>query len=380
MLFRALTYPIGIDLSDFSVKLIQFYSSKNKINIQAIGKKSIPKGLIQEGQIINIQEVAKIVDQAIMKPTFGKFTSKNVVASLPDTKSFIKLIEIEKNPNNLNLVLESEIQKYIPYQINEIYYDWQTISETNESKHILIGAAPQKIVNQYTELLEQTKLSINALEIEAVSICRSLLDEESLDSKPTNKTYGILDIGANRASMIFYSNNTILFTVSMPISSQAITEQIAQSLKIDEQQAERAKIICGLDETKAQGVVKKILDSMINSLIEKIISSIDFYQKHYSHQGKINNIILCGGGSNIKNLDDIISKKLNIPAQIGDPLQKISKLNHEIKASFSETHDLLGDLSTTKKSSQSETLTQDNSNSHAVAIGLALRGVYIKDI
>lgn len=206
------TYPIGMDISDLSLKFVQLNKIRNKITIQAMGKTSLPAGLIEGGEIKNKEGVAKKIKKLIANPQFGKISSGEIISCLPETKTFIKLIEVERTPNPMREIISNEIEKHIPMPINEMYYDWQIIKTPDSKQSVLIGAAPQNIVSQYANLLKEAKYSIVALEIEPISICRSLLAEEALKFEGAfEKNYGIIDIGAKRTSMIIYSKNTILF-------------------------------------------------------------------------------------------------------------------------------------------------------------------------
>ena len=384
MLFsKNLIYPLGLDISDLSLKLVQLNRVGSKIKIQALGKVSVPEGLIVEGEIKNEEEVADIIKKLISKPKCGKVSSDMVVACLPETKTFIKLIEVEKTPNNLADVIETEIEKHVPLLIDEIYYDWQVIGEREDVQLVLIGAAPKKIVNQYTNLLDKAKLSVEALEIEPMSLCRSLLAEELPNFKGEfNKNYAIIDIGATRTSLVVYAKNTILFTVSMPISGEKITENIAASLEIEKEQAEKAKIICGLDEAKASGIINKVLAGMINDLNERVNEILEFYGNHFPQYGPISEILLCGGGANIKDIDKIISKFSFIKVAGGDALVNLGEAKNKFIELLSETYSLDVALPNNKKNKSESNLsiTQDSSLTFATAIGLALRGIFIDRI
>jgi len=299
---------------------------------------------------------------------------------LPETKTFIKLIEVEKSPNNLADVIETEIEKHVPFLLDEIYYDWQVIEEKDDVQLVLIGAAPKKIVNQYTDLLDKAKLSVEALEIEPVSLCRSLLPEESPNFKGEfNKNYAIIDIGATRTSLVVYAKNTILFSVSVPVSGEKITANIAASLEIKKDQAEKAKIICGLDETKAGGIINKVLSGMISDLNERVNEILEFYGSHFPKYGPINETMLCGGGANIKDIDKIISKFSSIKVERGDALVNLGEAKNKFQELLSETYSLDVALPDNKKDKGEGNLsiTQDSSLTFATAIGLALRGIFI---
>ncbi|MEA3464128.1 MAG: type IV pilus assembly protein PilM [Patescibacteria group bacterium] len=378
------TYPIGLDISDLSLKLVQLNKIGNKIKIQAMGKINLPHGLIDNGEIKNQEKVIKAIKKLIADPKYGKVSPGEVIACLPETKTFIKLIEVDKTPNPISEIIGNEIEKHVPMPINEIFYDWQIIEEHSDKQLILIGAVPQNIVNQYTALLDETKLSTVALEIEPISICRSLLNEESPKFKSRGENYGIIDIGAKRTSMIFYAKNTILFTVSMPTSGQDITNNIAKALDIKTKQAEKAKIICGLNKNKAQGIIKDILTDTVKELMKKIKEAIEFYNNNYSDQGPIKQILLCGGGANINNLDKIISQDIDITVKLSNPLINLTEAREKFSKILTEKHSLETNFIKTQKKHKAKEktlpITQNAGLTFTTAIGLALRGMFIEEL
>lgn len=373
-------YPIGLDISDLSLKLVQLDKTGSKIKIQALGKISVPEGLIVGGEVKDQNQVVDIIKKLINKPKYGRVSSDTVVACLPETKTFVKLIEIEKTPNNLADIIETEIEKHVPMVAEEMYYDWQVIEDRGDVQLVLVGAAPKKIVNQYTELLDKARLSVEALEIEPIALCRSLLQEESPSFKGvSDKNHVIIDIGATRTSLVVYAKNTILFTVSIPISGDKITENIAASLEINKEQAEKAKIICGLKEDEAGGIISKVLAGTINDLNDKISEVIEFHNNHFSQHGDISRITICGGGANIKGIDKIISKTTSIETVRGDALVNLGEAKEKFLKLLSETYSLDSDFSKNGKNGEKNNLSvsQDSSLTFATAIGLALRGVFI---
>lgn len=373
-------FPIGLDISDFSLKLVQLNKSGESFSIQAINKIDLPAGIIDDGEIKNRPELIKNLKNLIDKPRFGKVSSHEVTACLPENKTFVKLIEIDNGPNDLKETILAEMEKHIPMPLDEIYFDWQIVNKDQGKNLVLLGAAPKQIVDDYTNIFDELGLSVFALEIESSAICRALLPEENSRFKDTQpKNYAILDIGAKRTSMIFYAHKTILFTVSLPISGEAVTKNIADNLKIDRDQAERAKIICGLDEQKAEGVIREILGGQINELVKKIKDVISYYETHFPGQGQIDNIYLCGGGSNIENIDMILTESLGLQVALGDPLLNIKDDHEKINQLFSETYSLA--LASGKAADAGDmTYTQNSSLGFATAIGLGLRGLFIDEL
>jgi len=366
----------GLDISDLSLKIVQLEKYKHKINIQALSQIDLPKGIIDNGIIKDKDTAIKLLKKLINKPKFGDINSSNVVACLPEPKTYIKLIETNKTPNNINDIIENEIEKNIPISIDEMYYDWQLINKFQNKDLILIGAASKKIVDSYVDFLHSAQLSISAFEIESTAICRSLLIEENYNkTKQLPKNYCIIDIGAARSSLVIYSQNTIILSVSIPISGNEATEKIAKTLEIKKDQAEKAKIICGLDKTKAQGVIHKILSGRIDNLIKKIKNALNFYYENHQDYGPINQIILCGGGSNMKKLDELINKATGIQTIVGDPLLHLEENSEKIFKKIQTKHKIKD--KTINKSEKAISVNQSVNLSYTTAIGLALRDIFV---
>lgn len=375
-MFKTSNLPLGVDISDLSIRAVQLYKRGKSRKILGLGSIKLKPGIIEDGNIKNFDTVIKSLKSLLSKPQFGSFKTVNAVACLPDTKTFIKVITVDKSPNKIEDTIDSEIEKNIPITIKDMYYDWQTISEGNYSYQILIGAAPKYTVNEYIQLLKGAGLQISALEIESVSICRALLREE-VEKVPINlkKNYAIIDIGAKRTSLTVYSKDTIVLSISMPISGNEITNKIAQALQINREQAEKSKIICGLDKRRAQGIISNILSDTIKNLNTKIANAINYYSEHYSRYGAIDEILLCGGGANIKNLDTIINQTTSIPTKLANPFTNLSVLDENIISKLTETHEMKSDSQ--NKNQQTYEIKQDSSLSYTTAIGLALRNLVL---
>ncbi len=373
MFFKRQDYPIGLDISDFSLKFVQLSKKANKIELQSFGKTTLEKGIIENNQIKDMSLFVAKIKELIDKPKFGKITSKRVVVCLPEPKTFIKLIKISREKKLTEEQIGAEIKKYIPMSPDETYYDWQVISRNQEEKTVLVGVSPKIFVDQYIEAMEKAKLSLIAAEIESVAIARALLKEESSSSIESPKNYGIIDIGANRSSMFVYSKNTILFNISIPISGEKITDKIAKELNITRKKAELAKIILGVDKNKCEGIVETKISESIKKMLLRINDVIDFNNENFSNYGNIDNIIICGGGANINSLDKEIEKFSGIKACVGNPFTNIDIISAvALKKMFDEYKLTKGQLSNEKEFS----ILQNDSLTYCTAIGLALREIF----
>ena len=93
--------PIGLDISDRSVKMIQLRQGGNKITLQALNKISFSEGILEKGLIKDKEKLTKAIQKMMYKPKIGTFYNNEAVICLPEPITYIKLIKIEKSPNDI---------------------------------------------------------------------------------------------------------------------------------------------------------------------------------------------------------------------------------------------------------------------------------------
>jgi len=317
MLFEPKQNFIGLDISDGSLKAAQFSTTLvGQTKLVGLGYRSLPVGVCTNGEILQPEQFIHELNETIVQPVWGKFTTTYIVASLPESQTFIKLIDIPPmSATEITQAVKWEAEHHIPMPIEETYWDFEQTEQVapNTRLPILLGVVPKAIVDSHQQILDQSGLTVLALEIEAATICRSLLSHQD------NEACIIIDIGATRTGLILWNGKTIAFTVSLPISGQRITQTIAHTLNISLEEAEKAKIICGLDSKECHGAIKRILDGMLQELANRLHEAIIFYQEHFPGSLPVKKIILTGGGANFAGIANYISGVSQLAVSLGNP-------------------------------------------------------------
>jgi type IV pilus assembly protein PilM len=351
----------GLDISDHSLKIIKLKKRGKGFSLVSFNQTSIKPGIIEKGVIKDEDSLAKIIKLACNSVKGEKLTTKYVIASLPEEKSFLQVIQMPNmDQKELTSAILFEAENYIPLPISEVYLDFQSIVPLKDRPNhldVLIGAMPKKIVNSYVSCLKKAGLTPLILEVESQAIARALIKNETTVS-PTI----LIDFGKNSTDFIVFSGRSIQFTCSIPICSDQLTAAIVENLKVDAAKAESLKLACNVSETKPSADSQEtlqILTPILNDLTGQIKKYINFYHDHAGHQHlaateKINQIFLCGGGAKLKGLPEFLSKNLGIPVQLGSFWIDIFLPKSVKKADY-------------------------NPLSFITALGLALRGMHNKE-
>lgn len=319
MLFRPNLEIIGLDISERSLKAVQFSRGwTSKLKLKAFSDIEIDKGIIVGGEIKQANVLTDAINRLLMYPKYGKFSTSYIVSCLPEQKTFIKLIDIPPmSKEEIGQAIKWEAEHHIPIPIEDTYLDWQLIGDPRPGQRlpILLGVAPKVIIDSYQQILINAHLINMAQEIEAQAITRALIPADISHQDSTM----VIDLGFSRTGICVWTNNTIQFTISLPLSGEKLTNTIAETFNIKWEEAEKTKIICGFDPDKCRGSLQKILNHEVDQLIKKIEETFDFYKEHFPTAPPVKQIMLCGGGANFKFIDSYLKDALNLPIIIGNP-------------------------------------------------------------
>ena len=323
-LFTLKPESFGLDISDLSLKIIKLQKSGSFFRLASFGETKIKPGIIEGGEIKDENALVAIVKEAVSNVSGEKFKTRHVVASLPEEKAFLQVIQLPlMGDAEAKKAAQFEAENYIPLPLDQVYIDSQVVPPIlNHLDHtdVLLAAIPKRTVDPYLSVFKKSGLKPLALEIESQAISRALVKGEE-----TSRPLLIVDLGATRTSLIIFSGRSLRFTSSIAISSLKFTQAISSGLAVAPGKAEQLKIKYGIEDSKTGKNIFKILAQHLNSLTAQIKKYLDYYIEHTGHEhipksGRgVEKILLCGGGANLKGIADFLSANLKIDVELGNP-------------------------------------------------------------
>jgi len=343
----------GIDIGDSCVNIFQLEREGKKDRIRSFASAKIKKGSTDNGKIIEKEEVVLSIKEALGKVSPKSVNTKKVICSLPESKVFLRIINIPKvEESEAPEAIKWEMEANIPLPIDSVYFDWQFIdSEIKNKQKVLTVAVHKEVVDVLAEILEKAGLEPYAFEVESIAVARSLIPEnenkESLDL--------IVDLGDTKTSFIIVENGVPCFTSGIHFSSEIISDAIARGLNINEIQTEKIKNDYGIENPLKDNPILNSIKSVLENLAKEIENTADFYSNSLQKSKSIDRIILSGAGANLKGIIPYLTTRLRKEVEMGDPWANLN-LGSEIPI-----------------------ISQEESIKFSAAIGLALRGVYYEN-
>ena len=362
---------VGVDIGTTKVATV-VGEVNNFGQIEIISNTSYKCSGLKKGKIINEDEItlslAKTIKDAEDETNLkinsayvtiqGKYVTivqNSITKDVKDKYSGISLRDVQ---NAIIQVKDIEIpdgKTLIDIVVDKITLDNGTVVADpvgNLSSSFRVDAqvilAEKDYVRQLTSIFKKAGLEIDGIVPITLSE-RNLI----LDNNEMHDNIMLLDIGAGNTDIGVFEGNSFIYTNSIPVGGDNITNDIAVVLNISEEEADKLKRQYGLalrsfidndndiilntckDTSKNKIIKSSELIEIIEARIEEIFSIIN---KDITNQGiksKINNVILTGQGIININKSDVAGKiTLNIPVKISTG-RLISTVRPTFRTSYS---------------------------------------------
>ncbi len=326
MLFGKPKSQLGVDIGTSNIKIAQLRPENGKFVLETYGLVNVAYQIANKDSLSAISQTAQTLKTLMKK---AGVTTNRVVASLPNSSVFTSVIEMAKiSEKELKTAVEFEAKKYVPLPLEEVALSWSVLEtkkghinkDTNLGSlkttadnriRVLLTAVPNVVIDNYIKVFQEAGLEPEALEIEALSLIRSLVGEDS--------DLGLLiDIGAKSTSINLVDEGYLRISKNLNVGGDTITSTLAQSLSVNFARAEQFKKDFGLSGTSQQipQVMRPILD-IIKNEAQQLITLVE------SRGERVSKILLTGGGSRLPNLKEYFSV-LGKPVVLANPWAQVA--------------------------------------------------------
>jgi len=307
----------GLDLGQSWAKVVKLTPENQIPRLDKIGRIAWNKSDWQDHQ--------NIAGKLTQFWTNLELRQKAVVTSMAGHDVMIKRVDL---PYSGDKFTQDDIQKHaqdhIPFNINDVYIDFQEMGEGSgeSTKNILLVASKQQMVHEFQTLLQQANLNISIVDVDgfALSNCFEFNYPEML-----SETTYLLDIGGTHSTFCVYSQNQPVFIRDIGFGGQQITERLNKVLDLSNSEAEKIKL-SGPQETETEDLAQKVkheIEDIYSSWSEEVQHLINFYQNSQQSAQAAEKMMLSGGGSLTPGLRKSLQTYLEMDIEYINPWRQI---------------------------------------------------------
>jgi len=315
---------LALDIGASTVKVGEFQASKGQglrltnFNFADLG---IDPEHEENRKALIVSTVRNVVREKNIKAT-------NVVFSVSGQSVFTRFVKLPPvDESKVAQIIQYEAQQNVPFPIDEVIWDYQLLAKNAQDElEVVLLAIKSDIIEDLTEGVESCGLKTEIVDVAPMALYNAV-----------RYNYGdlegctmVVDLGARTTNLLFLEQNRV-FSRSIPIAGNAITQSIASEFNIPFLEAEQLKKSHGFvalggayeePESETQARVSKIIRNVMTRLHAEIARSINFYKGQQGGSPPAR-VLLSGGSSIIPYTDRFFKEKIQVEIEYFNPFRNV---------------------------------------------------------
>ncbi len=169
-LFSPRNRIVNLVINDHSIRFVEL-KQINPPAAQRWGERFLPPGIISDGKIVDAESLLNILDECIDQ---WKIHKRPIRFIIPDSLVIIRKVSIPSDikDDEIHGYLYLELGSSIHLPFEDPVFDLYPLSDNGKIKEIMLFAAPEKYVAEYSDLFSELKLNPLAADISPLSTYR----------------------------------------------------------------------------------------------------------------------------------------------------------------------------------------------------------------
>ncbi len=309
---------IGLDIGTSSIKMAEMEVSRGKAQLLSFGILPTPPNSVSGGEIGDIASVGMAIQQLANDI---KTKRKSVATAMWGTAVIVKKITIPKIEKKLiKDQIRFEAEQYIPFDINNISLAHHVLvsSSSSDTMDILLVAAQNELVRQYTQAVEVTGMTCSVLDVSGFALANCF---EVNYGKVPGEVIGILNFGASITNFVVISNGDVIFCRDIPVGGANYTNEIHKALNISIVEGEALKLSAAA-RREVPDEVHSIISATNEAVAEEVRNSLDFLSAT-TNGITLTRAFYTGGSSATSGLIETLNRVTGLSLEAFNPFVRI---------------------------------------------------------
>jgi type IV pilus assembly protein PilM len=224
-------------------------------------------------------------------------------------------------------IIQYEAQQNVPFPLAEVVWDYQILgSSAGGELEVLLVAIKSEVVEGLFRMAAESKLRLQLCDVSPAALCNAF-----------RYNYGdlpdctmLLDIGAKTSNLLFFENGKV-FSRSISLGANSITQDFANEAKLKFEIAEQIKVAEGFvslggayeePENPNQAAISKIARQFMTKLHIQVNQTMQFYRGQQGGSAP-QRLFLSGGASIMPYTAQFFAEKLNVPVEYFNPFRNV---------------------------------------------------------
>ncbi|MBI4971415.1 MAG: type IV pilus assembly protein PilM [Candidatus Omnitrophica bacterium] len=247
---------------------------------------------------------------------------QHVAVSVPRESAVVRIITFPlMDEKQLKTSLEFEAEKYVPFNLSEIYFDCQSLMGKEQRSgmrqmKVLLAACKRDVIMGLIQQIQKARGQVDAINLDSLATLNAFLRTQAKEPLPSS---ALLDIGTNVSNLSLMENNQIVFLRDISFGGADLSQTLTKNLQISADEAEAVKT--GVQAGTAP--YEPLLRAVIEKIIHEVKITIHYVEGQLGKPMNMKQLHLAGGMARNPLLQESIRNLLGLEPVIWDPLKGV---------------------------------------------------------
>jgi type IV pilus assembly protein PilM len=310
----------AIELGNNSLRALHLAVAGNVVKV--LGFDNIQHGKVLTGAGVKVAERDELI--AISLREFvqrSDVRGENIIISVPSQNSFARFVNLPPvEPKRIPEIVKFEAVQQIPFDINEVQWDWQLVTDIDSpEKKVAIFAIKNEVVNSTLEHFSREDIQVGYVQMAPMALYNYLLYDRPDLVNSNERAVVILDIGAENTDLVVCTKS-IVWQRCIVMGGNTFTKAIADAFKLTFEKAEKLKRTAPVSKYARQ--IFQAMKPVFTDLASEVQRSLGFYTSSHANV-KFTKVIALGGGTKMRGLLKYLQQTLQVPVERPDSFKRL---------------------------------------------------------
>jgi len=328
---------MGVDISSTGIKLVELAHSHSGYELKSMALVSLPRDAIVENAIVDPTAVSQGLRNAI---EMAHPSTRNAAFAVSGNAVIIRTITMPTMTEfELEAQIEFEADQHIPYDIDDVYLDFQILGgvpDDDTQMEVALVVCKREVVEDSQLVLNEAGLVPKCADCAVFALENSTelfphqgeeeAGEPSADSGDM-RTHALVNIGANLMNINILQNGQMAFVRDQFYGGNNLTEEIQKAHAISYEAADQMKL------ENFSGIKVEALEGFYAGLTSELVRSLDFYTaSHAEHP--VQKLFLSGGTALLPGIASEVEQRVGIKTQVLNPFSVIKASSRQFDPEY----------------------------------------------
>jgi type IV pilus assembly protein PilM len=307
---------VGLDIGSGLIKVVIMDHARGVPELVKIAVAPLLPDAIVEGEVMDPRLVSDAIQEAMER---AGVKATQVVTAVGGRDVIIKRIQTERvKEQQARELMRWEAEQHVP-DVESVELDFQVLDDDEtsnpEEMSVLLVAAKRELVDAKLRILAEAGLTPSLVDVDAFALHNAF---ELNHPEAMRGAVALVNVGNEITNVNVLDNGVPILTRDLAVGTRRFQEDLQRHHGLAADDAER--MVRGYDRTTQ-------LDAVLEARGEEIAVGVEraaaFLAASARGAPQVRGVYICGGGSRVPGLADVLGQRLHLKVEYANPLANL---------------------------------------------------------